>query len=81
MQIPVWLMWAVAILLASMPLSVLLMSKSETEGVDGSSDMVREEVSDLVDMLSDTEILVLTTLVARQQMRQYWPMEYSPYID
>lgn len=81
MNIPVWLMWVVAITLASMPLSILLMRRSEKDGVDGSSDLVREELIDVTECLSDTEILVLTTLVARIQMRQYWPVEYSPYID
>lgn len=80
MELPVWLMWVIAITLASMPLSVLAMSKLVKDGEDGVSNVRETLAYDIQDTLSDTEILVLTRLIARNQMRQYWPDERSPNI-
>ena len=67
----IWLLWMLAIAIACMPLSILLMQrKSEAVGVDGSSSEVREEASYVT--TQDIMLWYIAYAMAQVQMRQYW---------
>lgn len=71
MNIPVWLMWVIAVTLASMPMCVLLIRKGEA-GVDGSSEISGEEDNPDKDEHTDETLHTIVKGMARVQMRQMW---------
>ena len=62
-----WIKWVVALTLSAFPLPVDMIKREE--GVDGSSDVSREEVPDDHD---DAMEYAVVKAIANMQMRQYW---------
>lgn len=74
MEYPTWLLWLVATLLAMMPMSVLLMSRSakpkkrRAKPVEYNPSVACEGVL----VINEVEALVIARAIAEVQMRQMW---------
>lgn len=75
MELPVWLLWCIALMLAAMPAAVIPMAMMVAG--DSPEEQRADEVWDasdgiiVVDM-DEVELLVLAKMLADVQMRSYW---------
>lgn len=77
MEIPVWLMWSVALLLAMLPMSILLIARSvDKVRPKKRRAKLREFIPDAscegVIVISEEEAYALARAIAHAQMRQRW---------
>jgi len=86
MNIPIWLMWVVAIQLAAMPLAILLVARSKEPHRARKKRRAKPkefnpEVACSVDQdYEELEMLIIAYAMADIQMRQRWGKDID-YID